>query len=284
MPDARVSSIPMHPPGRTACSISTFAMAAALALAGLVSCRGSSPVGWSSGAVRVEVTTVGFDQRAGTPFVQLDDGAGKRSLQITIGTDEARTITLELKGIRTARPMTSELLGKVISRTGNAVDRIEVTEVRDEIYYAKIILDHGRYVLDSRPSDAIALALGVRAPIYVASALMQSKIASASEVPAPVTASNFGVTVQKLTPDLALYFGVGADCGIVAADVGARAATAGLRRGDIIVEAGGQPVRTPADFARVTSAGGAPIALTVRRDHATRIITIAPAATSGVAP
>jgi S1-C subfamily serine protease len=127
-------------------------------------------------------------------------------------------------------------------------------------------------VLDGRPSDAIALALGVRAPIYVVSALMQPNSANASGVPAPVTASNFGVTVQELTPNLALYFGLEAGSGVVIADFGAAAAKAGLRRGDIVLEAGGQPVRTPADFLRVTSAGGA--------NHT---IAIAPAAPSGVA-
>jgi len=258
-------------------------MAIALPAAMLAACRGSNSAEPSSGAVRAEVATVGFDQRAGTSFVQLDDRAGNRSLQITIGADEARTIALELKGIKTARPLTSELLGKVIPRTGNAVDRVEVTEVRDEIYYAKIILDRGRYVLDGRPSDAIALALGVRAPIYVVSALMQPNSANASGVPAPVTASNFGVTVQELTPNLALYFGLEAGSGVVIADFGAPAARAGLRRGDIVLEAGGQPVRTPADFVRLTSAGGAPIALTIRRDGANHKIAIAPAATSGVA-
>ncbi len=258
-------------------------MAIALASSALVACGDGNSVGLPRGDVRVEVTAVGFDQRAGTPYVQLDDRAGQRSLQITIGTDEARTITLELHGIKTARPLTNELLAKVIARTGNAVDRVEVTEVRNEIYFAKIVLNHGRYAFDSRPSDAIALALGVRAPIYVAGALMRSIGASANEVPAPVTATNFGVTVQELTPDLALYFGVEAGSGVVIADFGPEAGSAGLRRGDIVVEAGGHAVRTPADFVHVANPGGAPIALSIRRDGATHTITIAPAVTSGAA-
>jgi bifunctional DNase/RNase len=257
-------------------------MAGAFAMAGLAACRRSTAMGLPSDAVRVEVTAVGFDQQAGMPFVQLDDHDGNRSIQITIGSEEARTINLELKGIKTIRPMTSELLGKVISHTGNAVDRVTVTEVRDEIYYAKIMLNHGRYAIDSRPSDAIALALAVRAPIYVARALMRSNLANASDVPAPVTSSNLGFTVQQLTPDLAQYFGVEMGSGVVVADPGAQGAV-GLQRGDIIVEVGGQAVRTPADFLRASRTGQKPGTLAVRRGHATSIITIAPAAASSVA-
>jgi uncharacterized protein len=273
----------MQAHGRTARSITTFGVAIALASAALAACGNGKAVGLPSGDVRVEVTGVGLDQPTGTSYVQLDDRARQRSLQIAIGADEARTITLELHGIKTVRPLTNELLGKVIARTGNAVDRVEVTEVRDEIYYAKIILDDGRYTIDSRPSDAIALALGVQAPIYVAGVLMRSICASANEIPAPVSAANFGVTVQELTPDLALYFGVKAGSGVVIADLGARAGSAGLRRGDIVIEAGGHAVRTPGDFAHVALRAGAPIALTIRRGGATHTVTIAPAVAAGVA-
>jgi bifunctional DNase/RNase len=261
--------------------MTTFGVAIALVSAALAGCSNGNPVSAPGGEVIVEVTAVRFDQRAETSYVQLDDRAGRRSLEIAIGADEARTITLELRGIKTVRPLTNELLGKVIARTGNAVDRIEITEVRDETYYAKIILDRGRYAIDSRPSDAIALALGVRAPIYVASSLMRSIDASATEVPAPVTATNFGVTVQELTADLVQYFGVEAGSGVVIADLNTRAGNAGLQRGDIVIEAGGHLLRTPEDFAHVASPAGAPIELTIRHDGATRTVTIAPAITSG---
>jgi uncharacterized protein len=269
--------------GRFARSILALAVAIALASSVLSACGKGKPVNLSGDAVRVEVTEVGYDQQGGTSYVQLDDSARQRSLQIAIGTDEARTITLELNGVKTVRPLTNELLGRIIARTGNAVDRVEVTEVRDEIYYAKIVLDHGRYTIDSRPSDAIALALDVGAPIYVAGTLMQSIKTSANEVPALVTAANFGVTVQELTPDLALYFGVDTGSGVVIADLDAQAGSAGLRRGDIMSVVGGHNVHTPGDFAHVAIAAGAPIALTIQRDGATHIVTMAPATTSGAA-
>jgi uncharacterized protein len=270
----------MEPPGRAARSITTLAGAIALACAALAACDRGKPAGLPESGVRVEVAAVGFDQREDTSYVQLDDVARQRSLQIAIGADEARTIALELRGIKPVRPQTNELLGAVIARTGNSIDRVEVTEVRDEIYYAKIILDRGLYTIDSRPSDAIALALGVHAPIYVAATLMQSNDASASEVRAPVTATNFGVTVQGFTPDLALYFGEEIGSGVVVADLGPQAGSAGLRRGDVVIAAGGRAVHTPADFANVTGATGAPIALTVRRGAATQTITIAPTVTT----
>src|SRR5579863_8441123 len=98
----------MQPPGRAAGSVSVFGVAIALAFL-MLACGGENSVSPPSGEVRVEVTAVGFDQQAGTSYVQLDDRAGRRSLQIAIGADEARTITLELHGIKTVRPMTNEL-------------------------------------------------------------------------------------------------------------------------------------------------------------------------------
>ena len=271
----------MQPVLRAAQSIAILGVALMLACGLLTACSGGSAASPPSGEVRVEVTDVGYDQQSASHYVQLDDRAKQRSLQITIGDDEARTITLELRGLKSARPLTNELLRTVIARTGNAVDRVEVTEVRAEIYYARIILDHGRYALDSRPSDAIALAMGLNAPIYVAGDLMRSVSSSSNAVSAPLTATNFGVTVQELTPDLASYFGVEPGGGVVIADFDGEAGKTGLQRGDILVEAGQRAIRTPGDFVHTTVAAGAQIALTVRRGKVTRTIAIAPAVTTG---
>jgi uncharacterized protein len=244
---------------------------------------GSTASGYGSPAneVRVDVSDVGYDTEASSSFVQLDDQGHQRSVQIAIGDDEARAITLELHGLKAPRPLTGELLREVIAQTGNAVDRVEITAVMDGVYYARIVLDRGRYTIDCRPSDAIALALGSNAPIYVAGPLMRPVSADASADSAPVTASNFGVTVQQLTPDLAAYLGVRTGGGVVVADFGNAAAKAGLHRGDIVIAARGRAIHTPGDFAHASASGGAPFGLTIRRGAATRTITIAPAATPG---
>jgi bifunctional DNase/RNase len=242
---------------------------------------GTSPLSPPSGEVRVEVTEVGYDKQSASHYVQLDDRARQRSLQIAIGDDPARAITLELSGVKSPRPLTNQLLGTMLARTGNAVDRVEITQVRDEIYYAKIILNHGRYALDSRPSDAIALAMTVNAPIYVANELMLKTSTTSDAVAAPIVATNLGVTVQALTPDLANYLGIAAGTGAVIADFSAEAGKSGLQRGDVLVEVDGHTIRTPDDFARMTVATGSRIAMTVRRGKTKQTITIAPALTGG---
>ena len=241
----------------------------------------TSPHGPPSDAVRVEVADIGYDKQLASHYVQLDDRAKQRSLQIAIGDEPARAITLELRGLQSPRPLANQLLGTVLARTGNTVDRVEITQVRDETYYARIILDHGRYALDSRPSDAIALAITVNAPIYVASKLMHKMSATAAAAAAPIVATKLGVTVQELTPDLASYFGIATGGGVVIADFNDMARDAGLQRGDILVAVNGQTIRTPDDFAHTTIVAGARIAMTVRRGKATQTITIAPSVTTG---
>ena len=93
--------------------------------------------------------------------------ARRRALQILIGDEEARTIMLEMHGIKPDRPLTHDLLRDLIEQTGNRVDRVVITSVHNQIYYADIYLDRAGLRLDSRPSDAIALAMGMGAPIFV---------------------------------------------------------------------------------------------------------------------
>jgi bifunctional DNase/RNase len=251
---------------------------AAMVAAGCV--RGDAQNG--RGRVRVQVASVGLDQDTGTHYILLEDKAGGRSLPITIGDEEARAIMFELHGIRPERPLTCELLRNVIEQTGNHVDRVVVGDVHDDVYFAKIYLDGGRYMLDSRPSDAIALAIGVNAPIFVASKLFDSANQAARGGESPLrTARAMGITVQELTPDMAESFGAGAYSGVVVADLDAAAERAGLERGDIIAEADGRRVAAPGDFSRIAAAakagGDSSLTLTVRRGAETRTITVRPA-------
>jgi bifunctional DNase/RNase len=106
-------------------------------------------------------------------IVVLKDNDG-RYLPIWIGPFEADAITVSLQGQDVARPLTHDLLRNVIAETGANASHILVSELRDDIFFARIVLDvNGRHVeVDSRPSDAIALAVRLKVPIYVDESVM----------------------------------------------------------------------------------------------------------------
>ena len=246
-----------------------------LLAAALAACAdgGRAPV--EGDEVRVRVAKVGVE-RDGTAYVMLEESGGRRSLPILIGNDEARAILFELDGQKPQRPLTYELLREVIVRTGNHVDRVTIAEMHDGVYFARISLDSGRYSIDSRPSDAIALAMSVDAPIFVASNLME--MSSPAEPSTPIhTARRFGLHVQEITPDLAQYFGVEPMDGVLVAEAGRAAAGAGVDQGDIITQVEGRDVHTPEEFARQVSAAAAAnqnVALTLLRKGKARVVTI----------
>lgn len=110
-----------------------------------------------------------IDPTANTPIVILKDINSDTLLPIWVGTYEANAIALEIEKVATQRPMTHDLLKNVILQMGAQVDRVVVTELRDNTFYAVIELsmDGRKIFLDSRPSDAIALALRSDCPIFV---------------------------------------------------------------------------------------------------------------------
>lgn len=97
-----------------------------------------------------------------------------RYLPIWIGPFEADAITIALQGGDVARPLTHDLMRNLISETGASAQHILVSELKDDIFFARIVLDvEGRHVeVDSRPSDAIALAVRLKCPIYVSDTVM----------------------------------------------------------------------------------------------------------------
>ena len=92
-----------------------------------------------------------------------------RYLPIWIGANEADAIALKLQQVSVARPLTHDLLGSVISELGAKVNHIVVSDLSDDTFYAKIVIQHNgtQTEIDSRPSDAIALAVRTESPIYV---------------------------------------------------------------------------------------------------------------------
>jgi len=120
-------------------------------------------------AVPVELVGVRIELPTNQPIVLLREVGGVRYLPIWIGAGEATAIAFALEGIEPQRPLTHDLLKLSVEALDGAVDRVVVTELRDGIYYADLVLqrDDSEITVSSRPSDAIALAARTGAPILV---------------------------------------------------------------------------------------------------------------------
>lgn len=107
-------------------------------------------------------------------IVVLKDSVGDRYLPIWIGPCEADAITVELQDMPPQRPLTHDLLKSVIRELGGNVVQIVISDLRNDVYYARIVVDvAGKQMeVDSRPSDAIALAVRAKVPIFVSEAVM----------------------------------------------------------------------------------------------------------------
>jgi len=119
--------------------------------------------------IQMKVAGLTIDPITNTPIVILKDLSENKALPIWIGIFEASAIATELEKIGFARPMTHDLLNHVIRGLNVTVSMIEINDLRDNTFFAIIhLLKNGEHVkIDSRPSDAIALALRAEAPIYV---------------------------------------------------------------------------------------------------------------------
>ncbi len=126
--------------------------------------------------IEMRVGGLTLDPMTKTPIVILKDEDNKLNLPIWIGLMEATAMATELEGIRMARPMTHDLLRRLIDELGGQVESIEVTELKDNTYYASICLQAGekKLTIDSRPSDAISLALRTKSPIFVAKQVLEA--------------------------------------------------------------------------------------------------------------
>lgn len=119
--------------------------------------------------VEMKIRGLMMDPTANTPIVILKDVISDRMLPIWVGPYEANAIALEIEKSAPQRPMTHDLLRNLITQIGATVDRIVVTDLIENTFFAVIemTIDGKRMMLDSRPSDAIALALRVDCPIFV---------------------------------------------------------------------------------------------------------------------
>jgi bifunctional DNase/RNase len=135
----------------------------------------------------VIVQSLGLDRSSNTPVVILQESGGSRVLPIWIGPGEASAIAMELAGMNFSRPLTHDLMASAIRGLGGSLQRVMITKVVDNTYYAEMIVtrDGEFFSLDARPSDSIAMALRMDAAIYTSDDLLEHtsvEISEASEL------------------------------------------------------------------------------------------------------
>ncbi len=120
-------------------------------------------------SVEMKVAGIVLDPYSNVPIVVLKDMEDKKTVPIWIGLVEASAIAMELEQIKIQRPLTHDLIRNLLTELQVNVVKIEVTDLRDNTYFALIHLEKGGEVIevDSRPSDAIAVALRTKSPIFV---------------------------------------------------------------------------------------------------------------------
>lgn len=239
----------------------------------LSSCRSGAKI---NQPVEVDVRQVGFDPFSNSPVVLLQDKHGQKTMPIWVGISEAQAIELQLQGAVPPRPMTHDLLKNILEQVGVEIDKVLVTDLKGSTYYARIHLLNGGKAMevDSRPSDAIALALRFHRPIFVERALFESMPAGGTS-PAgserkpgnPVSAKFLGMTVQDLTDDLISYFDLSEAQGVLVSEVEGGSGAGRLQRGDVVLAVEGEPVHDVVELRhKLAQEQGRVVTLHVRRD------------------
>jgi bifunctional DNase/RNase len=147
---------------------------------------------------------VSFDLVGKQPIVLLKTAEGNKFLPIWIGHPEAAAILMKLQGATTPRPMTHDLVTDILGQLQATVTRITVTELRENTFYAQITVqqDGSEIEVDSRPSDAIALALRADAPIFAADEVIEeSAIEFEGEEVNEEVVAEFKRFLDQVTPD-----------------------------------------------------------------------------------
>jgi bifunctional DNase/RNase len=125
--------------------------------------------------IEVKVAHLGLDRATNTPVVILQEKEGDRVLPIWIGPAEASAIAMELAGVKFARPLTHDLVKQIVIGLGADLERVLISRVEENTYYAELHLRRNGHVvqIDARPSDSIAVALRLKAPIFTDEGLLE---------------------------------------------------------------------------------------------------------------
>jgi len=153
--------------------------------------------------VKAKINGLALDVTSNSPVVILSPEDSEKVLPIWIGHFEAWAIAMELSGVNSKRPMTHDLLRKIIEAVGGTVVKVEVTELKDQTFFAKIHLqrDGSTLEVDARPSDSIALALKAKAPIFVNEDLFQERGTGGAESKKQYDAEALKERLRNIRPE-----------------------------------------------------------------------------------
>jgi bifunctional DNase/RNase len=159
--------------------------------------------------IEVRVAHLGLDRQSNTPVVILQERDGERVLPIWIGPAEASAIAMELAGVKFSRPLTHDLLKQVIVGLGADLRKVIITQVKENTYYAELHIYRGDAVIqiDARPSDSIAVALRLKAPIFTSETLLElTSVETGGDTPGDKTpeqldADTLKTYLQNLDPE-----------------------------------------------------------------------------------
>jgi len=156
--------------------------------------------------IEVRVAHLGLDRATNSPVVILQEKEGERVLPIWIGPAEASAIAMELAGVKFSRPLTHDLLKQVIVGLGADLRRVMITQVKENTYFAELHLHRNDHVvqIDARPSDSIAVALRLNAPIFTRDELLERssyETVEPSDAPQPLDAEQLKTYLENLDPE-----------------------------------------------------------------------------------
>jgi len=134
--------------------------------------------------IEVDVVNVAIDVKSKMPVIVLKEKGGQKTLPIWIGLFEAQSIALAMENIKPPRPLTHDLAKSLIEKLHGQVERVVINDLRNNTFYAKILIrQNGKTIqVDSRPSDAIALALRIKIPIFIEEEVLDKVAAGASPI------------------------------------------------------------------------------------------------------
>ena len=153
--------------------------------------------------LEMRVMGIAIDTATGSPIIVLNDLDNRKALPIWIGSAEAGAIIRKIENIKMARPMTHDLIIDIINKTGYHVDRVEINDVENDTYYSSIWLvndDGDEQEIDSRPSDAIAIAIRAEAPIFVSSKVLADGSVSCDAQKDEEESEEFRNFIQSIKP------------------------------------------------------------------------------------